>query len=196
MEPSLISQMLNNPFSQASAQAPATPISTQTPPTSNTTTPASGELPRPYKCPMCSKAFHRLEHQTRHIRTHTGEKPHACNFHGCSKRFSRSDELTRHARIHTNPNSRRNGRNTGGQPSDSPHLLVPTERTSGGTSESVSPNVSPPSYGMPLNGHYQNGKGSAFDEMHVLASAASQQLEQEKARSQHHNSYYPAQQRH
>ncbi|QLL31863.1 hypothetical protein HG536_0C00300 [Torulaspora globosa] len=55
--------------------------------------------PRLFVCQICTRAFARQEHLTRHERSHTKEKPYSCGI--CNRNFSRRDLLLRHAnKIH------------------------------------------------------------------------------------------------
>lgn len=59
----------------------------------NGTTPSG--LPRTFVCDVCTRAFSRQEHLTRHQRSHTNERPYECGI--CDRNFTRRDLLLRHA---------------------------------------------------------------------------------------------------
>lgn len=51
---------------------------------------------RPYKCDVCSKAFHCAHSMKHHKKTHTSIRPYVCSY--CDRTFNKSGNLNRHIR--------------------------------------------------------------------------------------------------
>jgi len=56
------------------------------------------QVPRPWSCEFCPRAFPNKYHLQIHLRTHTGEKPYRCT--ECDMAFSHSSNLCSHIRTH------------------------------------------------------------------------------------------------
>ncbi|KAH7384683.1 hypothetical protein BKA66DRAFT_462660 [Pyrenochaeta sp. MPI-SDFR-AT-0127] len=53
----------------------------------------------PFQCSHCQRVFSRVDHLTRHVRSHTQERPYLCRI--CGKGFGRADLVKRHTAQHT-----------------------------------------------------------------------------------------------
>ncbi|KAE9366284.1 hypothetical protein N431DRAFT_419464 [Stipitochalara longipes BDJ] len=58
-----------------------------------------------YACNVCNQTYTRIDHLSRHYRSHTREKPFSCS--KCGKSFGRTDLLKRHAESHNSGKSPR-----------------------------------------------------------------------------------------
>ncbi|KAL7784031.1 C2H2 transcription factor-like protein [Trichoderma afarasin] len=54
-----------------------------------------------HRCPVCQQTFGRVEHLTRHSRSHSDKRSLKCDY--CQKGFYRGDALRRHERLHREP---------------------------------------------------------------------------------------------
>ncbi|KAF1816414.1 hypothetical protein P152DRAFT_388823, partial [Eremomyces bilateralis CBS 781.70] len=52
-----------------------------------------------FQCAECKRTYTRLDHLSRHVRSHTKEKPFVCDT--CLKPFARADLMKRHAAGHS-----------------------------------------------------------------------------------------------
>ncbi|KAK6437809.1 hypothetical protein LTR95_005997 [Oleoguttula sp. CCFEE 5521] len=77
----------------------ATPSETQDPARQDSSQGQPATPSRLYQCGKCSRAYARLDHLSRHVRSHNGERPYQCQI--CTKAFARADLLKRHTLGHS-----------------------------------------------------------------------------------------------